>query len=156
MVVFDWQKNDWADHIGFVEAINGKTITTIKGNTRKQVARRTYPWNDWRIVGYARPKYPSASHFDNRSVYELANEVIQGKWGNGDEYISLLKKSDYDPSAVHKEVKYILQNNSRKSNEAIAKEVIQRKWGNGQERQKRLEKAGYNYTAIQKIVNKSI
>ena len=53
IVVFDWQKNGWADHIGFVEAINGNKITTIEGNTSKCVARRTYPWNDWRIAGYA-------------------------------------------------------------------------------------------------------
>jgi len=156
IVVFDWQKNGWADHIGFVEVVNGKTITTIEGNTSKCVARRTYPWNDWRIAGYARPKYPSASHSDNKSVYELANEVIQGKWGNGDERISRLKKSGYDPSAVQKEVNQMLKNNSRKSNEAIAKEVIQGKWGNGQERKKRLEKAGYDYLVIQKIVNKLI
>src|SRR5699024_2539184 len=32
IVVFDWQKNGWADHIGFVEAVNGNTITTIEGN----------------------------------------------------------------------------------------------------------------------------
>jgi len=156
IVVFDWQKNGWADHIGFVEAINGKTITTIEGNTSKQVARRTYPWNDWRVAGYARPKYPSANPNPNKTIYDIANEVIQGKWGNGDERISWLKKAGYDPSAVQKEVNQMLKNNSRKSNEVIAKEVIQGKWGNGQERKKRLEKAGYDYAAIQKIVNKSI
>src|SRR5699024_8779333 len=137
IVVFDWQKNGWADHIGFVEAVNGNMITTIEGNTSKQVARRTYPWNDWQVAGYARPEYPSTSHSDNKSVYELANEVIQGKWGNGDERISRLKKASYDPSAIQKEVNQMLKNNSRKSNDVIAREVIQGKWGNGQERKKR-------------------
>jgi len=153
IVVFDWQKNGWADHIGFVEAINGNTITTIEGNTSKCVARRTYPWNDWRIAGYARPKYPNASHSDNKSIHDLANEVIQGKWGNGDNRISRLKKAGYNVSAIQREVNQILKNNSHKSNEVIAKEVIQGKWGNGQERKKRLTKAGYNYATIQKIVN---
>ena len=153
IVVFDWQKNGWADHIGFVEAINGNKITTIEGNTSKCVARRTYPWNDWRIAGYAIPKYPNASHSDNKYIHDLANEVIQGKWGNGDNRISRLKKAGYNVSAIQREVNQILKNNSHKSNEVIAKEVIQGKWGNGQERKKRLTKAGYNYATIQKIVN---
>lgn len=42
IIVFDWRKDGWADHIGIVENMNGNTITTIEGNTQKRVARRTY------------------------------------------------------------------------------------------------------------------
>src|SRR5699024_5370913 len=127
IVVFDWQKNGWADHIGFVETVNENMVTAIEGNTSKQVARRTYQWNDWRVAGYARPKYPSLNESSKKSVRELASEVIQGKWGNGEERISRLKKAGYDASTVQKEVNQMIKNNSRKSNEVIVKEVIQGK-----------------------------
>src|SRR5699024_9163297 len=125
-------------------------------NTSKQVARRTYAWNDWRVTGYARPKYPSVNEPAKKSIHNLANEVIQGKWGNGDERISRLKKASYDSSTVQNEVNQILKKNFQKSNETIAKEVIQGKWGNGQERKKRLTEAGYSYSTIQKLVNRMI
>src|SRR5699024_10970626 len=154
IVVFDWQKNGWADHIGFVEVVKGNTITTIEGNTSRCVARRTYSWNDWRVAGYARPKYPSTNSKPNKkTIHDIAKEVIQGKWGNGDERISRLKKAGYNTSNVQKEVNQILKKNSRKSNETIAREVVQGKWGNGQERKNKLTEAGYVYSAIKKIVN---
>src|SRR5699024_10394545 len=80
IVVFDWQKNGWADHIGFVEAVKDNKITTIEGNTSRHVARRTYAWNDWRIAGYARPKYPiSEIKTSNTSIHDLASEVKIGR-----------------------------------------------------------------------------
>lgn len=157
IVVFDWQKNGWADHMGFVEAINGNTITTIEGNTSKCVARRNYPWNDWRIAGYARPKYPSANPKPNKTIHDIASEVIQGKWGNGEERVIKLKKAGYDARTIQKEVNAILkEKGNQKLNEIVAREVIQGKWGNGQNRKSQLEKAGYDYFVIQKIVNKLI
>lgn len=82
---------------------------------------------------------------------ELANEVIQGKWGNGKERKDRLTEAGYDYYAVQNIVNERLL--GKKTNEQIAKEVIQGKWGNGKERKDRLTKAGYDYYAIQKIVN---
>ena len=53
VIVFDWQKNGWADHIGFVESVSGNQVTTIEGNISRVVARRVYTYNDWRVAGYA-------------------------------------------------------------------------------------------------------
>lgn len=66
IIVFNWddntQPNDgFADHIGIVEAINGKTITTIEGNSNNAVRRCYYTVGDGNIRGYARPKYGKAS-----------------------------------------------------------------------------------------------
>lgn len=153
VVVFDWQKNGWADHIGFVEKVEGNTITTIEGNTSKQVARRTYPWNDWRIAGYARPKYPR-KQTASQSIRELANAVIRGDWGDGDERITRLNNAGHDAGAVQQEVNRLLQGSShRKSNETIAQEVIQGKWGDGDKRKDLLTEADYDYEEVQKIVN---
>lgn len=87
-----------------------------------------------------------------KTVSELAQEVIDGKWGTGAERKEKLTKAGYDYNAVQAEVNRLLAP-KKKSNEEIAREVIAGKWGNGQERKDRLKAAGYNPTTIQKIVN---
>lgn len=158
LIVFDWAKDGWSDHIGIVESFDGVKVTAVEGNTSRQVARRQYTYNDWRISGYAKPNYPSFSK-DNSTLHpsnqELAREVLQGKWGNGDARKARLTAAGYDYTAIQQ----IVNNDSSvptkpiKTDEAIAKEVIAGKWGNGEERKTRLVGAGYNYLAVQKIVN---
>ena len=54
----DTQPNDgWADHIGMVEAVNGRQITVIEGNCDHAVRRMILPVGAGNIRGYARPKY---------------------------------------------------------------------------------------------------
>lgn len=66
IITFNWddstQPNDgFADHIGIVETVNGKTITTIEGNSNNAVRRCYYTVGDGNIRGYARPKYGAGS-----------------------------------------------------------------------------------------------
>lgn len=98
-------------------------------------------------------RYPSQS--STASLETIANEVIAGKWGNGDERKNRLSAAGYDYNSVQKIVNGIL-NGSHKSNEEIAKEVIAGKWGNGDERRSKLESAGYNYSDVQSIVNRML
>ena len=86
---------------------------------------------------------------ETKSIDELAQEVIAGKYGNGEERKEKLG-SLYN--AVQNRVNEIM-NSNKKSNEEIAKEVIEGKWDNGAERKRRLEAEGYNYNEVQKIVN---
>lgn len=96
------------------------------------------------------PSKPSG----DKSVSELADEVIAGKWGNGDERKEKLEKAGYDYDAVQAEVNRKLNaSSSKKSVEELAKEVLEGKWGNGTERRKKLENAGYDYEAVQEKVN---
>src|SRR5690625_135483 len=153
IVTFDWMKDGWSDHIGFVEKVNGNKITTIEGNTSKQVARRSYTYNDWRISGYARPKYLSNSDVatPTRDLNAVAREVIQGKWGNGEVRTKRLTEAGYNASDVPKLVNQKIQ--PMKTNRTIAEEVIAGKWGNGDQRKQLLNEAGYDYDEIQKLVN---
>ncbi|WP_161877697.1 CHAP domain-containing protein [Alkalibacterium sp. MB6] len=158
IIVFDWQKDGWGDHIGIVEQVNGNQVTTIEGNTSKSVARRTYAYNHWRIAGYARPNYPSSGG-TKKTINDLAHEVINQKWGNGNDRTFKLSEAGYNAELVQREVNRILNTRQQgtKSNEAIAKEVINTsKWGNGQVRKQRLADAGYDYQIIQNLVNKLI
>lgn len=90
-----------------------------------------------------------------KSIDELANEVIAGKWGNGEERKARLTQAGYNYQEVQNRVNQILGAN-KKSNEEIAKEVINGKWGNGDDRKNRLTNAGYNYKEIQNIVNQMV
>ena len=43
-----------------------------------------------------------------KTVDEIAKEVIDGKWGNGDDRVQKLKDAGYDPDAVQKKVNELL------------------------------------------------
>lgn len=92
-----------------------------------------------------------------KSNEQLANEVIAGAWGNGEERKQRLSAAGYDPSAVQSLVNQKLGGApTKKSNEDIATEVIGGLWGNGQDRVARLQGAGYDPNAIQAIVNQRV
>lgn len=55
-----------------------------------------------------------------KSVEEVAREVINGKWGNGQDRINRLKSEGYNPEEVQKEVNRILGNKGG-SNSSISK-----------------------------------
>lgn len=91
-----------------------------------------------------------------KSVAEVAREVIQGKWGNGQERKDKLTAAGYDYDAVQDAVNYILRQDTpapTKSIDELAREVIRGDWDNGAERKRRLTEAGYDYAAVQARVN---
>lgn len=93
-----------------------------------------------------------------KTVDDLAKEVLAGKYGNGADRKKALG-SLYE--VVQKKVNAIINAKPvkksvepvKKSVDEIAREVIQGKWGNGADRKKRLADAGYNYAEVQKRVN---
>ena len=92
-----------------------------------------------------------------KDVNVVADEVIMGKWGNGDARKEALVAAGYDYAEVQALVNQkVAKQNGKKSNTEIAKEVIRGDWGNGDARKKALTAAGYDYAAIQKIVNKML
>lgn len=97
--------------------------------------------------------YPKTN---NKSIDELAREVINGLWGNESDRKNKLISASYDYDAVQNRVNEILDGGKAtpsKSIDTLAKEVIRGDWGNGADRKKRLTAAGYNYDAVQKRVN---
>ena len=86
---------------------------------------------------------------NEKTIDELAREVIAGKYGNGE----ARKKALGDKyNQVQERVNQLLKQ-PKKSVEEIAKEVIAGKWGNGNDRKTRLINAGYNYNEVQNKVN---
>lgn len=88
-----------------------------------------------------------------KSNEQLADEVINGKWGNGTDRKNRLTAAGYNYEAVQTIVNERLGKSSLKSLDEIAREVVRGKWGNGSERVKRLTAAGYDAKAVQSRVN---
>ena len=170
IIVYNWddatQPNDgYSDHIGYVESVSGSTINVIEGNKGEEVAERQIPVGWGYIRGYARPKYASGGSVapstptPSKSVAEIAQDVIKGVYGNGDDRRNALKSLGYDPDEVQAKVNEILKGNSAtpsKSIAEVAKDVIAGKYGNGTERRKKLAAEGYDPDTVQAEVNRQL
>lgn len=115
IIVYNWddstQPNDGdGDHIGIVEKVDGNTITVIEGNMSGGVVGRRYVPVAWGYIrGYARPKYYTGERVQvEKTVDELAKEVIQGKWGDSTERVTALMNAGYDPALVQNRVNELL------------------------------------------------
>lgn len=121
-ILYDWDdtgKGDctgWADHVGIVESASKESgyIVVIEGNYKDAVKRRTIAINGRYIRGFITPKYSEeketvpVSSNKNKTYYELAHEVITGKWGTGDIRKNALEKAGYNYKEVQTMVNYIL------------------------------------------------
>lgn len=121
----------------------------IKGdNTGKEILirkYRNYPWTH--ILRYKEVGTGQQATGINDT---LINEVLAGKWGNGEDRKQRLTRAGYNYNEVQRLVNLRC---NRKTESEIAKEVIAGKWGNGVERMNALQSAGYDYSTIQSIVN---
>lgn len=96
----------------------------------------------------------SISKNDLKSLNTIANEVVQGLWGNGQERFNNLSNAGYDAQAVQYKVNDLLNaENTSKDLDTLANEVLQGLWGNGQERYDSLTRAGYDAQTVQDRVN---
>lgn len=86
-------------------------------------------------------------------ISAIAQEVILGVWGNGEERINRLTSSGYNPNEVQKKVNEILSGKIGKNLDTIANEVIRGSWGVGQDRVERLRRAGFDPVEVQARVN---
>ena len=100
----------------------------------------------------------SVSSAPSKSITEVAQAVMRGDYGNGEDRKNRLQSEGYNYSEVQAEVNRLCHSGSvssapSKSIDTVAREVINGKWGNGSSRKSRLEAAGYNYKEVQARVN---
>ena len=170
IIFYDWDdsgsgENKGApEHVGLVQKVKDGYIYVLEGNYNNAVAIRKLKVNGRFIRGFGVPKYKeekkvttttkkAETSTTKKSVAEVAKEVIDGKWGDGDARKKALKKAGYDYDAVQKKVNELLKSGAKKSITAVAKDVIAGVYGNGETRKKKLKAAGYDYDAVQDKVN---
>ena len=167
-VLYDWDdgpnyattdNRGTPEHVGMVEVVSGSTIKVMEGNmSGGVVGRRNLQINGRYIRGFICPNYASKAteKAPEKSIDEIATEVLAGRWGNNPERKQRLEAAGYNYEAVQAAVNQKAKGgaSTKKSVAAVAQEVLAGKWGNNPARKKALETAGYDYNAVQTEVNR--
>lgn len=167
-VLYDWDdgpnfattdNRGTPEHVGMVEAVSGNTIKVMEGNMNGGVVgRRNLQVNGRYIRGFICPNYASKAteKAPEKSIDEIATEVLAGRWGNNPERKQRLEAAGYNYEAVQAAVNQKAKGgaSTKKSVAAVAQEVLAGKWGNNPARKKALEAADYDYNAVQAEVNR--
>ena len=131
IIFYDWDDNGkgdntgWSDHVGIVEKVSGNTITVIEGNYKNSVARRTIAVDCKYIRGYGVPKYKEVSKpvVATKNIDTIAKEVIEGKWGSGEDRKKRLIGAGYDYNAVQVLVNQMLSGGFYKAYTGQSKQI---------------------------------
>ena len=121
----DWILYDWddsgkgdnvggPDHVGIVETVVRSKMEIIEGNYSKAVKERTLNVNGFYIRGFVTPKYSAMATSEKKTVDQLAQEVLAGKWGTGSTRKKKLEAAGYNYDAVQKRVNEILADQKKK------------------------------------------
>lgn len=113
------------------------------------------------LLGGAPPPPPPTTSPAGKSIDQIAQEVMDGRWGNNPERSRKLQAAGYSPTEVQNRVNARLGGASRpvvvrESISVIADQVIAGQWGNGNERIRRITAAGYDYQAVRTEVNRKL
>lgn len=133
-------------------------VTKHQDYSNKYCPHRTLDMGWQRFLDMIKAELNNTSN-DNKtekSIDEIAREVIRGEWGNGSDRQSRLTNAGYDYQSVQNKVNELLGGgsvSSQKSIDEVAREVIRGDWGNGNARKQNLINAGYDYDAVQNRVN---
>lgn len=135
-----WQNSS----TGKIDGINGNVDTNISNSevvTSKSEEKPVEPLNEVEIL-------------------KLAEEVIAGKYGNGE---TRKKNLGANYTVVQNKVNELLAETQKPEDitkkevtPEIVSDVISGKYGNGDDRKNRLESIGYNYREVQDAVNKAL
>ena len=92
-------------HTGFVTEVTTLTVKTVEGNSGNMVKEHTYLKASPKIDGYGHPRYdvetkPAAKPAEKKTVAQIAQEVIDGKWGTGEERKKRLTEAGYDYATI--------------------------------------------------------
>lgn len=92
------------------------------------------------VVEQPAPAQPTNSS----NIDVIVGEILNGKWGSGDERKKKLEAAGYNYTEVQNRLNQIL---------TVVDEVLEGKWGSGDTRKQKLIAAGYNYDVIQNRIN---
>jgi len=123
-ICYDWSDSGigedlaYPDHVGIVISVSGSSFVVIEGNINGgKVGRRNMQVNGRYIRGFICPDFAAiaaeisgtAPAVPEKTVEEVAKEVIGGKWGGGTERRERLEAAGYDYEAVQAAVNAMLQ-----------------------------------------------
>lgn len=156
-----YQASPWTDNNGYgawsgpaiFQYSSSGRLNGYNGNLDINIAYMDRnAWNKY--AGKGNSTLPSGgSTPTKKTIDQIAQEVLDGKWGNGEDRRNRVTAAGYNYNEVQGKVN-ILSEKNKKSVDVIVDEVLAGKWGNGEDRRKRLTAAGYNYDEVQNKINK--
>lgn len=143
---------------GMWQFTSSGTVSGISGRVDMNYAYKDYPSiiKNGKLNGFTGTEGNPFKPVAKKTNEQIADEVLAGKWGNGDDRKKRLTAAGYDYKAIQDIVNKKVSKPKLKSIDEIAREVIRGDWGNGAERVKKLTAAGYNAKAVQERVNKLV
>ena len=113
------------NHTGIVTKVDDKKVYTVEGNSGDMVKAHSYSLDNKKIAGYGRPRWKEEAETADtaptkpepiqkpqnaaqKSLDEIAKEIIDGKWGNGKERQKKLTEAGYDYAKAQAKVNEIL------------------------------------------------
>ena len=130
LILYDWDDNGKGDdkgspeHIGAVVSVTNKVIKVIEGNKGGNVDYREIPVNGKYIRGFVTPNFASKATKKEdtkpatpakKTVAQVAQEVVDGKWGSGADRKKKLTEAGYDYDKVQAKVNEILKKTATKT-----------------------------------------
>ena len=83
LIIYDWDQNKWADHVGFIVSNVDGVLNVIEGNIRDTVGYRKVSLKSKSILGFIRIGYEDPKTDDEQRLIALAHKVIKGELGIG-------------------------------------------------------------------------
>lgn len=106
---------EYPTHTGIVVQVTDNKVITVEGNADNKVQKKSYSKNSSKIYGYGYPIYTEATetpvfvpNSPLKTIEQVADEVIAGKWGNGAERKARLIEAGYNYDEVQAKVNQIL------------------------------------------------
>lgn len=124
-ICYDWDDSGsgdnlgYPDHVGIVISVSGSSFVVLEGNINGgKVGRRNMQVNGRYIRGFICPDFAAIaaeisgtapSSPTPKTITEIAMEVLENKWGSGDERKAALTAAGYDYDAVQAAVTAIVK-----------------------------------------------
>lgn len=134
-ILYDWAdsgKGDnvgGPDHIGLVYAVDNKYIYVIEGNKgdASVCGKRAIQIDGRFIRGFIAPKYAKTAAEKKpaakKSIDQIAQEVIAGKWGTGSDRRKKLEAAGYNYTAVQNKVNELLKQKEKTKTKTVTYKV---------------------------------
>lgn len=114
-ILYDWGNDGSINHVGIVSAMSKSKLSVIEGNYRDAVRIREIATTNKQIFGYITVLQNIDIIATESTIIPdtLVQEIIKGKYGNGNVRRDVITKMGYDYKAVQSAVNAKLKNKSQ-------------------------------------------
>lgn len=124
--IFFYDNKGEINHTGIVHKVEDGYVYTVEGNSGDEVKTHRYAASNKKIAGYGHPDWKEEAetisdtaptkpepiqkpqNVSQKSLDDIAKEIIDGKWGNGKERQKKLTEAGYDYAKAQAKVNEIL------------------------------------------------